>query len=112
MTPLVALALTLAVEVPLYTVGLWGLRLARPADAALLGAGVNLLTHPVLWCSLAPRVTAGRLAAAELAVCAVEALMLRVLLRRDLPVLLALSVAANGASVIAGLLVLGRGGAA
>ena len=48
-----ALALTLAVEVPLYTLALryaWGLPTGR---AVRLAAGVNLATHPVLWWSLA-----------------------------------------------------------
>jgi hypothetical protein len=88
-----------------------GLRLARPVCAAVLGAGVNLTTHPVLWWSLAPRTGAGQLAVAEVVVCAVEAVLLRVVLRRDLPVLIALSVTANGASVLTGLAV-GLGGAA
>ncbi|MCL2552777.1 MAG: hypothetical protein FWE15_20260 [Actinomycetia bacterium] len=107
-----ALALTLAVEVPVYVAALTaaaapGVR--RTAAAAVL---VNLVTHPLLWWFL------GRAAAlpgaaywplfagAESAVCLVEgALVARLLrLRGTLPY--AASAAANAASVLAGLLVL------
>src|SRR6266508_4602033 len=105
---LAALALTLAVEVPLYASVLrlaWGIRLR---DAAGLGAAVNALTHPVLWWSLAP--WTGRpwypwlVAGAEVVVCAVEWLALAVLVRRDRLALAALSLGANAASVLAGII--------
>ncbi|MEV8099376.1 hypothetical protein [Kitasatospora sp. NPDC085879] len=74
-----ALALTLLVEVPLYTAALGALGGVRPARAALTGAAVNGLTHPVLWWSLR-HAAAGPAAAywtafglAEVSVCLVEA---------------------------------------
>lgn len=101
-----ALALTLAVEVPLYTAGLAALRLAGRRRAVLLGVLVNLLTHPALWWFLAPRPSAGRLWAAEAVVALVEAAALAAVLRRDPLLVLVLSVGANAASVAAGLLLL------
>jgi hypothetical protein len=105
---LAAFALTLAVEVPLYALALrlvWRMRLAT---AVGLGAGVNALTHPVLWWSLVPWV--GRpwypwlVLGAEAAVCAAEWLALAAAVRRDRAALAALSVAVNAASVLAGLI--------
>jgi hypothetical protein len=104
-SPLAALALTLVVEVPLYTAGLVGLGLARPARAALLAVGLNLLTHPAVWWALAPRPGPLRFGAAELAVCAVEAGLLWLAIRRDPGPLAVVSVGANAASVLAGLLI-------
>ncbi|MCU7824773.1 hypothetical protein [Kitasatospora sp. DSM 101779] len=76
-----ALALTLLVEVPLYTAALGSLGRVRPARAALTGAAVNGLTHPVLWWSLR-HAAAGPAAAywtafalAEVSVCVVEAVL-------------------------------------
>jgi hypothetical protein len=109
---LLALGLTLAVEIPLYAVALslgWRVPLPR---ALLLALGVNLCTHPLLWWTLAPmtgRTSYGlMLLAFELGVCVVGALLLAALLpkpRRPDPLLLALSVAVNGASVLVGLIV-------
>jgi hypothetical protein len=98
-----ALVLTLVVEVPLYTAGLVGLRLARMRRAALLGAVLNLFTHPILWWSLAPRPALPRFVVAEVLVGAAEAALLWAVLRREPVGLAALSVAANTASVLAGL---------
>jgi hypothetical protein len=100
-----ALLATLAVEVPLYAVALTALGLARPARAALLGAAVNLLTHPLLWWSLAPRPGLGRFVVAEVLVWAAEAGLLWLALRRRPVVLAVVSAGANAASVLAGLLV-------
>jgi hypothetical protein len=124
---LAALGLTVAIELPWYVLGLVGLRTGRLSTAgarrsgvcggeagqlstagvwraALLGLGVNLVTHPVLWWLLAPRPTLALFALAELAVCAVEALLLWCWLRRDLALLAVLSVGANATSVLVGLL--------
>ncbi|MFI8459374.1 hypothetical protein [Kitasatospora sp. NPDC085464] len=110
-----ALALTLLVEVPVYTVALTragGLRPSRAAGAAVL---VNLLTHPLLWGSLRPY-AAGPAAAywtafglGEAGVCLVEGALLAPLTglppRTAAP--WAASATANAASVLAGFL-LGR----
>jgi hypothetical protein len=106
---LAALGLTLVVEVPLYAAALrlvWGMPLPRAAAA---GAIVNLLTHPVVWWSLAP--WTGRpwypwlVLGAEIAVCAVEWALLAVLVWRDRVALAVLSAGVNAASVLAGLIV-------
>lgn len=101
-----ALALTLAVEIPVYAAALrWGW--AAPVRRAVLCAlGVNLATHPLLWWLLAP--WTGReayplvLVFAELAVCGAEAVLLAWRLGRRDPLLAVLAVAANAASVLAG----------
>ncbi|WP_238012454.1 hypothetical protein KZZ52_58970 [Dactylosporangium sp. AC04546] len=103
---LTALALTLLVEVPLYTVALVGTRLAEWRRAATLGLLVNLLTHPVLWWYLAPRPSATRFWAAEAVVVLVEAGVLAAALRRDRLLLIVVSVGANACSVLMGLLLL------
>jgi hypothetical protein len=105
---LVALGLTLAVEVPLVVFALrYGCRV--PAGrAARLATAVNLATHPVLWWSLAlgpagpayPLVLTG----AESAACAVEWALLRWRVGHDGPFLAVVAVGANAASVAAGLL--------
>jgi hypothetical protein len=100
-----ALLATLAVEVPLYAAALAALGLARPVRAALLAVAVNLLTHPLLWWSLAPRPGLGRLAAAEVLVWAAEAGLLWLALRRSPVVLAVVSAGANAASILAGLLI-------
>ncbi|MFD0528308.1 hypothetical protein [Kitasatospora arboriphila] len=122
-----ALALTLLVEVPLYTAALAGLGRVRPARAALAGAAVNGLTHPVLWWSLR-HAAAGPAAAywtafalAEASVCAVEAVLAGLLtagraapavrpdartgtVRLPGPLLAAASLTANASSVLVGML--------
>lgn len=111
---LAALALTLAVEVPLYATLLsWGWRV-RWRRAVLVAAGVNLVTHPPLWWLLLPLAThpgyGWFLLGAEAAVCAAEWLLLASWLRRRWdPLLLVLAVAANAASVLAGLLIVAGG---
>ena len=107
-----ALALTLAVEVPLICLALTGLRLAGLGRAVLLGVGVNVITHPVLWWSLAPRPDPVRFWFAEACVCAVEAVLLwlGLAVRRDFAMLVVLSVGANAASAAAGLWLTASGG--
>ncbi|RKT17929.1 hypothetical protein BX285_2336 [Streptomyces sp. 1114.5] len=107
-----ALALTLLVEVPVYTAALvraGGLRPARAAGAAVL---VNLATHPLLWWSLRPY-SAGPAAAywtafgiGEAGVCLVEGALLGPLtgLRLRTPLPWAAATTANAASVLAGFL--------
>jgi Na+/melibiose symporter-like transporter len=112
MSQATALALTLAVEVPMIGLALTGLRLARIGRAVLLGMGVNLLTHPVLWWALAPRPDPARFWFAEGCVCAVEAVLLwlGLAVRRDFAMLVVLSVGANAASAAAGLLLTASSG--
>lgn len=104
----VALALTLAVEVPVYAAALrWGW--AAPWRRALAGAlGVNLVTHPLLWWALGPLTGLSAyplvLVFAELVVCGAEAVLLAWWLRRRDLLLGVLAVTANAASVLAGLI--------
>ena len=102
-----ALLLTLAVEVPLYVAALTALLLARPVRAGMLAVAVNLVTHPVLWLLLAPRPSPGALVGAEVAVWAVEGVLVWLALRRrpGLPVMAVVSAGANAASILAGVLV-------
>jgi len=105
---LLALALTLAVEVPLGALALrYGCGI--PAwRAARLCVAVNLATHPVLWWGLVlgsggpayPLVMAG----AEVAACAVEWALLRWRIGRDGALLAVIAVGTNAASLAAGML--------
>ena len=104
MSQLAAFGLTLAVELPWYVAGLVALRLAGWRRALVLGVVVNALSHPVLWWFLAPRPTLPRIAVAEVAVCAFEALLLFAAIRREPALLVLLCVAANACSVLIGLL--------
>jgi hypothetical protein len=110
MTYGVALALTLAVEVPLYVAGLLALRLAGLARALLVAVAVNLLTHPVLWLVLADGASPTRVLVAEGCVCVVEALVIRAVVGRGAPLAFLLAVGANAASFAVGLVVSAAGG--
>jgi hypothetical protein len=107
---LVALALTLAVEVPLYTLWLWSALGVAAGRAAGLAVLVNLVTHPVLWWTLA-LLSVGRsaypvvLAGAEIAACVVEWALLRWRLGGGGALLAFVVVGVNAASLAAGLLV-------
>ncbi|MFI6443501.1 hypothetical protein [Kitasatospora sp. NPDC050543] len=108
-----ALALTLLVEVPLYVAALVPVGRVRPVRATVAAVAVNALTHPPLWWFLG-HFAAGAAAAywtafglAELAVCVVEAVLLRALLGARGPLPYAASLTANAGSLLAGLL-LGR----
>jgi hypothetical protein len=106
---LVALGLTLAVEVPLYTLWLWSAVEVPAARAARLAVAVNLVTHPPLWWSLAVWSPGSAyplaLAGAELVACLVEWALLRWRLGRDGGVLALVVLGVNAASLAAGLLV-------
>jgi hypothetical protein len=101
---LVAFGLTVAVEAPVYLLGLVGLHLATWRRAVALAIGVNVVTHPMLWAFLTWYRSPGAYVAAELAVVVAEAALLRLAVHRDLGALLALSLAANTTSVLVGLL--------
>jgi hypothetical protein len=102
---LAAFGLTLAVELPWYGAGLVALRLVRRWWSALiLGMLVNAVSHPLLWWWLAPHPSFTRLAVAETGVWLLEAFLLFAAIRRELALLLVLSLAANASSLLIGLL--------
>jgi hypothetical protein len=105
-----ALALTLAVELPIYAVAFRRLIGLRSGSAALaLAALVNLATHPLVWWTLhaagGHRETyAISLLGVEVAAWLTEAAIAWMFLRRDAGTLVAIALAANAASFLAGLL--------
>ncbi|NUS17995.1 MAG: hypothetical protein HOY69_42460 [Streptomyces sp.] len=105
----VALALTVATEVPVYTAALAAASGTAPGRTAAAAVLVNCLTHPPLWWFLR-RVPDGgywpALAAAETAVVLVEGWLTARLLRLRGPAPYAASTAANAVSVLAGFLLL------
>lgn len=110
-----ALVITLAVEVPIYLAAFHYLRgvgsghdgRILPGWRGLVAAlAVNLATHPALWLVLSARPTWFLMA--EAVVCLVEGGLLWLLARRrDLGLLLVTAVVANTASVLAGAAVYG-----
>jgi hypothetical protein len=111
-----ALAVTLAVEVPVYVVALTALADVGRARAVLVAVGVNVVTHPALWWGMRPLTARPSypclLAGAELAACAVEWALLVACTRgpgraRPAALLGAVAVAANAASMLAGLVLSG-----
>jgi len=106
-----ALAVTLAVEAVAYGVGLPRVgAVRRRAEAVAAGLVVNLVSHPVAWFALWPvlRWAVGRGAAfvaAEALVCVGEWATLARWRQFDRPLLLALVLAANAASLLAGAVV-------
>lgn len=102
---LLALASTLLVEVPVYVLAV---TVASRWRVAAVAVGINLLTHPLLWWVLSGSGPAPlTFAVAEAMVCLVEAALLVAGLRVRWPVAGAAAVAANAASVLVGVLVLG-----
>jgi hypothetical protein len=102
---LLALALTMLVEVPVYV-------LAIPVNrwrVAAVAVAANLLTHPPLWWVLSGSGPAQPLtfAVAEAVVCLVEGALLVLALRSSWSAALAAAVAANAASVLVGVLTIG-----
>jgi hypothetical protein len=98
---LVALALTLAVEVPLYTLALRYAVGVGVRRAVCLAVAVNLGTHPVLWWSLTW--WSYPLLAAEAGACLVEWALLRWWVGRDGVLLAVITVGVNAASLAVGL---------
>ncbi|GAA2105820.1 hypothetical protein GCM10009841_24960 [Microlunatus panaciterrae] len=112
---LVALGLTCLVEVPLFLVGcrsmgwLGGTRGGTVLlwwQAALLGLGANLLTHPLLWSVSLRLDSVGQLLGAEAGVVVVEALITWTVVRRQLGWSLLLSLGTNSASLLVGSLLM------
>ena len=98
---LAAFLLTLAVEVPLYTLALRALLEVPPQRGWVEALLANSTSHPLAFLLLFPRTDesfAAR-AAVEAFVVAWEAGLLRARLGRDLPVLVGLSFLVNAASL-------------
>lgn len=104
MSQLSAFGLTLAVELPWYVSGLVAIVGLRWWSALGLAVAVNVCTHPVLWWVLAPQPTLLHTMLAEAAVILAEGALLAVAVRRDVGVLVLLSVGANVSSLLVGLL--------
>lgn len=108
-----ALALTLLVEVPVYSALLRAVAGVRWRDGARLGAAANLVSHPLVFLVAAP-LLASRLGLVAAVVCAevlavfMEIVVVRVLRRQDLVALAGTSYVANALSFCAGLVVLTR----
>lgn len=116
---LVAFALTIAIEVPAYLLGLVALHRIGPPDgkrrrlswlaAVLLVILLNLLTHPALWWLFSAGYEWTRLPAAlplaEVIVALLEGLLLFAVLRRDAGWLLLVAVGANAASYGTGMII-------
>jgi hypothetical protein len=102
-----ALILTLAVEVPVALLLL--ARWAPAGHAVLAVAGVSLLTHPIAWWASTVGLRSwsfpARAAAIEVAVVAVEAVILAWTLRLAAPRALAVAAAMNAASFAVGIIV-------
>lgn len=101
-----ALAVTLAVELPVYALALraLGLSLVRAAVAAV---AVNLLTHPVVWLAISHAEAAywRAFVVAELAAWLVEAVAVYAWVRRDGRLIALTALVANAGSCLAGVLV-------
>ena len=105
----VALALTLAIEVPIYTLFLMKMYEQPGRRAATAGLLVNLATHPVVWFVLYPLLEpragyTGYAMIAELFAWGTEALLLSIWSGRRDGRLAVLSLLANGASYLASVL--------
>ena len=99
---LLALALTVAVETPLYALALRLLGDRRPGRYAV-AAAVNVSSHPIAW-FVAYRGTAGSFLLAEVFAVAWEAGWLWTWLRREQLVLAAVALVTNGLSLALGTL--------
>lgn len=104
-----ALALTLAVETPIYCLLLTHFAGVRLREALVAAIVVNLVSHLLFTFVLVPAVgqyvsSVGAVLVGEVVVCALEAGLLFVWLRRDLLVVIAASLIANGCSLAAGLI--------
>jgi hypothetical protein len=91
-----ALALTIVVEAPIYAA------VIRGARGWLVGVGVNVVTHPMVWWTLSRHPS--WFAPVEVGAWLVEAALAWLVVRRDAAVLALTAFVANAASVLAGLL--------
>lgn len=99
-----AFALTLLIEVPFWVAALVALRLTRPPRAVALAVAVNLATHPALWWFLTTnQPSPGTTLAAECVVVFAEWGLAALALRREAALPAVVSVGANAASYLAGL---------
>ncbi len=108
---LVALALTLAIEVPVYALGLATTRTVQWRNGGMTGLGVNLLSHPIAFLVafplLAPAIGAlPALVTVEVGVVYLEAVLVWRGGRADAAPALLVSCVANVASLAIGLAVL------
>ncbi|MGO1972503.1 MAG: hypothetical protein ACTH2Q_06040 [Propionibacteriaceae bacterium] len=112
---LIAFGLTCLVEVPLFVLGCRALgwtgppsgRVLRGWQALLLGLGLNVLSHPLLWMvasHLPATVYLVWFFAAEAGVVLLEALVAWLVVRRDPGWALLLCLGTNAASMLTGLL--------
>jgi hypothetical protein len=103
-----ALALTLAVEVPIYAAALRAARLLPIGPAAVVGLAVNLVTHPFVWLLLlgAGAVYRPVFAVLEVSAWLVEAGLVYLRVERDGRPILLVALVANTGSILAGLLLL------
>jgi uncharacterized membrane protein YkgB len=107
-----ALALTVAIESPMYALALWRFTDCRPADGALRGLAVNLVSHPLAIALTLPALGVlvgywSAVVAVEVGVCVLEAALLRISLPDiGFERLAQVSLACNVASLSAGLALL------
>lgn len=109
MTGEAALVATIAVELPLWVAGLTALRLSGPVRGVLVGVGVNLVTHPLLWRVLDPGPPLALILAAELCVVVIEAAVVRLVTGRAVGLAAMLALGVNAASFAVGLAVTALG---
>jgi len=105
---LLALALTVAVEVPIFVVALRAAHLLTIRRAVVIAVGVNLATHPVVWLVL---VRAGSaywplFGVVEVGAWLGEAGLIVLWVRRDRALIGLTALVANTGSCLAGLLLL------
>jgi hypothetical protein len=100
-----ALAITLAVEVPVYLVVFRFAGLLAGWCGVVAAVGINLCTHPLVWLVLSAHAGLWWFTIVEAGVCLVEALLLWALVHRDGVLLLLTVLVANTASILAGLAV-------
>jgi hypothetical protein len=95
-----ALALTLAVEVPVYAVALRWAGLLPWGRALAVAVGANLVTHPLVWLILTHHTGAAAFAVVEVAAWLVESALILLLVRRDAALICLVALVANLTSVL------------
>lgn len=97
-----ALALTLAVEVPVYMVALRWAWLLSWRRALAMAVGVNLVTHPLVWLILTHHTGTAAFTVVEVGAWLVESALIFLLVRRDAALICLVALVANLASVLLG----------